>query len=155
MGTIRIYLKANEKIFINGAVLQVDRKVAFELLNNATFLLENHVMQKEDAVTPLKQLYFVVQLMMMHPENREQSMILFDEMIGNLLKTVTTEELVAGVKDADVEVKSGKEFNALKTIRTLFPVEEKILNKTEKTQQVPVTTSELEQVAPKLQMSGA
>ncbi|MGL2349569.1 flagellar biosynthesis repressor FlbT [Helicobacter pylori] len=33
-------LKPNEKIFINGAILRVDRKVTFELLNDVTFLLE-------------------------------------------------------------------------------------------------------------------
>lgn len=127
MSTIRLYLKANEKIFINGAVLQVDRKVAFDLLNDATFLLENHVMQKEQADTPLKQLYFVVQLMMMHPSEREQSFSLFSTMIKNLLDTLETPDLISGVKDVDVEVRTGKEFNALKTIRNLFPIEEAIM----------------------------
>lgn len=154
MGTIRIYLKANEKIFINGAVLQVDRKVAFELLNNATFLLENHVMQKEDANTPLKQLYFVVQLMMMHPENREQSLALFSEMVTNLLGSVTTKELISGIKEADVEVKSGKEFNALKTIRNLFAIEEKILSNEKPEDKIAFKTPEPELPEPKLQLSG-
>ena len=54
--TLRISLKAGEKIFINGAVLRVDRKVALEFLNDVTFLLENHVLQPEEAKTPLRQL---------------------------------------------------------------------------------------------------
>ncbi|MEM7288881.1 MAG: flagellar biosynthesis repressor FlbT [Pseudomonadota bacterium] len=129
MSTIRLYLKANEKIFINGAVLQVDRKVAFDLLNDATFLLENHVMQKEQADTPLKQLYFVVQLMMMHPSDRENTYKMFSGMIENLLENLETVDLISGVKDVDVDVRTGKEFNALKTLRNLFPIEEEILNK--------------------------
>lgn len=127
MGNIRLYLKAKEKIFINGAVLQVDRKVAFELLNDATFLLENHVMQKEDANTPLKQLYFVVQLMLMHPNNAEQSKVLFKKMVSNLMDSLETKELIDGVTNADTEISSGKEFAALKTIRSLFPVEEQVM----------------------------
>lgn len=127
MSTIRLYLKANEKIFINGAVLKVDRKVAFDLLNDATFLLENHVLQKEQANTPLKQLFFVVQLMMMHPLDREQFFQLFETMVKNLLNTLETPELVECVKSADVDVRMGKEFNALKTIRSVFPIEEKIM----------------------------
>ena len=128
MGNIRLYLKPNEKIFINGAVLKVDRKVSFELLNDVTFLLEAHVMQKEDATTPLKQLYFVVHMMLMHPENTEQAEAIFKTMVANLLDTVQTPKLLSGVKQVDVEVSTGKPFNALKVVRDLIAIEEKILN---------------------------
>ena len=128
MGNIRLYLKANEKIFINGAVLKVDRKVSFELLNDVTFLLEGHVMQKEDADTPFKQLYFVIQMMLMHPENAEQTEMVFKKMIGNLLETVETPDLLKGAKQVDVEVLSGKPFAALKAVRELILIEDKVLN---------------------------
>ena len=32
--SFKIFLKANERIFINGAVIRVDRKVSLELLND-------------------------------------------------------------------------------------------------------------------------
>ena len=128
MGNIRLYLKPNEKIFINGAVLKVDRKVSFELLNDVTFLLEAHVMQKEDATTPLKQLYFVIQMMLMHPENTKQAEAIFKTMIANLLDTVETPKLLSGVKQVDVEISTGKPFNALKAVRDLIEIEEKVLD---------------------------
>lgn len=128
MGNIRIYLKANEKIFINGAVLKVDRKVSFELMNDVTFLLESHVMQKEDANTPMKQLYFVVQMMLMHPIDVEQPMALFKSMTANILRTTQTAELISGIKNIDVEVSTGKYFTGLKMIRELIPVEDSIIN---------------------------
>lgn len=128
MGNIRLYLKANEKIFINGGVIKVDRKASIELLNDVTFLLESHVMQKEDATTPLKQLYFVVQMMLMHPENTDQPKTIFKQMITNLLNTVENSELASGIKEVDEEVSTDKAFNALKTIRKLIIVEDKILN---------------------------
>ena len=62
---MHISLRAGEKFYINGAVLRVDRKVSIELLNDATFLLEAHVMHVEDVTTPLRQLYFIVQIMLM------------------------------------------------------------------------------------------
>ena len=68
--TLRISLKSGERIFINGAVLRVDRKVALEFLNDVTFLLENHVLQLEDATTPLRQLYFIAQMMLINPEGK-------------------------------------------------------------------------------------
>ena len=44
MSNMRLYLRPGEKLYINGAVIRVDRKVSIELLNDVTFLLENHVM---------------------------------------------------------------------------------------------------------------
>ena len=64
-----IHLKRGEKLYVNGAVLRVDRRTSLEFLNDVTFLLENHVMQAEEAVTPERQLYFVVQSMIMDPGN--------------------------------------------------------------------------------------
>ena len=64
---MNISLRADEKLYINGAVIRVDRKVSIELLNDVTFLLETHVMQASEATTPLKQIYFVIQIMLMDP----------------------------------------------------------------------------------------
>ena len=60
-------MRAGERIYVNGAVLRVDRKVALELVNDVMFLLEGQVMQAADATTALRQLYFIVQLMLMSP----------------------------------------------------------------------------------------
>ena len=68
-----ISLRGGERIYVNGAVLRVDRKVTLELINDVAFLLENQVMQVADATTPLRQLYFVVQLMLMSPHDVEEA----------------------------------------------------------------------------------
>ena len=39
--TLKISLKPNEKIYLNGAVIRVDRKTTIELLNETQFLLES------------------------------------------------------------------------------------------------------------------
>ena len=62
-----ISLKSGERIFINGAVVRVDRKVSIEFLNDVTFLLEAHVMQPEQTTTPFRQLYFAAQAMLIDP----------------------------------------------------------------------------------------
>ena len=79
--TLRISLKAGERIFINGAVLRVDRKVALEFLNDVTFLLENHVLQPEGATTPLRQLYFIAQMILINPEGKDHSTAMFRKSI--------------------------------------------------------------------------
>ncbi len=127
MGNIKLYLRANERIFINGAVLRVDRKVSIELLNDTTFLLENHIMQKEDANTPLKQLYFVVQLLLMDPVNTDPSRRMFRDMVSDILETLENVDMKEGIKEVDIEVSTGKIFSALKMIRKLFPAEQLVL----------------------------
>jgi flagellar protein FlbT len=124
---MRISLHPGEKIYINGAVLRVDRKVGLELLNNATFLLENHVIQAEDATTPLRQLYFVVQTMLMEPGNAEQARDLFARMLVLLRKSFSNPEVLAGLDAIDELVGANRGFEALKTIRGLLPVEALIL----------------------------
>ncbi|NLS18069.1 flagellar biosynthesis repressor FlbT [Rhizobium sp. P40RR-XXII] len=136
--TLRISLKAGEKIFINGAVLRVDRKVALEFLNDVTFLLENHVLQPEDATTPLRQLYFIAQMILVNPEGKEQSTTMFRKSIVMLLSCFHNEEVLAELKRIDGLVATGRAFDALKAIRALYPIEDNILNN----QEMPAATIE-------------
>ncbi|MCD2179038.1 flagellar biosynthesis repressor FlbT [Rhizobium sp. C1] len=131
--TLRISLKSGERIFINGAVLRVDRKVALEFLNDVTFLLENHVLQPEQATTPLKQLYFIAQMILINPDGAHQSMVMFRKSISMLLTCFQNEEVLAELKRVDGMVSTGRAFDALKAIRGLYPIEEKILNNEEMT----------------------
>ncbi len=138
--TLRISLKSGERIFINGAVLRVDRKVALEFLNDVTFLLENHVLQPEQATTPLKQLYFIAQMMLINPEGMKQSMTMFKKSITMLLNCFENEQVLAELKRIDGMVTSGRAFDALKAIRALYPIEEKILSDEEL---APATVAEI------------
>lgn len=131
--TLRISLKSGEKIFINGAVLRVDRKVALEFLNDVTFLLENHVLQPEQATTPLRQLYFIAQMMLINPEGREQSVTMFRKSVTMLLSCFQNDEVLAELKRIDALVATGKAFDALKAIRSLYTIEEQILSNQEMT----------------------
>ena len=54
-GNLKIHLKPKERIYINGALIRVDRRVTLELLNETAFILESHVLPSEDAITPLRQ----------------------------------------------------------------------------------------------------
>lgn len=129
--TLRISLKSGERIFINGAVLRVDRKVALEFLNDVTFLLENHVLQPQDANTPLRQLYFIAQMILINPEGKDQSMAMFKKSIAMLLTCFQDADVLAELKRIDAMVASGRAFDALKAIRSLYPTEDRILNNNE------------------------
>ena len=131
--TLRISLKSGERIFVNGAVLRVDRKVALEFLNDVTFLLENHVLQPEQATTPLRQLYFIAQMILINPEGAEQSTAIFRKSVIMLLNCFKDDEVLAELKRIDGLVTQGRAFEALKAIRALYPIEDRILNNLEMT----------------------
>ncbi|MEP3303909.1 MAG: flagellar biosynthesis repressor FlbT, partial [Roseibium sp.] len=58
---MKIGLKAGERLFLNGAVIRAERKTQLELMNDAVFLLEGHILQQNEATTPLRQIYFILQ----------------------------------------------------------------------------------------------
>jgi flagellar biosynthesis repressor protein FlbT len=126
--TLKITLRANEKLYINGAVIRPDRKVSLELLNDVQFLLENHVLQAEDACTPLRQLYFIVQVMLMNPDAAEQARSLFRDTLSALLETFSDPQILATLKHVDQLVTEDRTYEALKAIRGLYALETRILN---------------------------
>lgn len=126
-GRLKIHLKANERIFVNGAVLKADRKVTVEFLNDVVFLLETHVLQKEQATTPLKQLYFVVQSMLMEPKTIQLARQIYEHSHLLLLNTFKDQELLEALVEIRLLIERERYFEALKRIRTLFLLEEGLL----------------------------
>jgi flagellar biosynthesis repressor protein FlbT len=124
---LKITLRPGEKIYINGAVVKTDRKVALEFLNDVQFLLENHVLQAEDATTPLRQLYFIVQVMLMNPEGASEARDMFRRSLASLLASFRSEQVLAALKDIDRLVGEEHVYEALRAIRTLYRAEEEIL----------------------------
>ena len=123
-----ISLRGGERIYVNGAVLSVDRKVTLELINDVAFLLENQVMQVAAATTPLRQLYFVVQLMLMSPQDIEAAKSVYRIQRGALINVTANAEILRGLDELEVLVEAKKYYEALRKIRSLFDVEQLILN---------------------------
>lgn len=126
-GNLKIHLKPNERIFVNGAVVRVDRKVTMQFLNDVEFLLEHHVIQEEDAKTPLRQLYFIVQSMLMEPGTRELAQQIYDHTHRLLIGSFKNQDILEGLVETRRQVEAARYFDALKKIRSLFPIEDLLL----------------------------
>jgi len=122
---MNITLRAGERLYINGAVIRVDRKATIELLNDVTFLLENHVMQADQATTPLKQIYFAVQVMLMDPGATAAATALSRRLIDAALQAFENPTILAGLKMISGQIDRNRNFEALKALRGLFALEEK------------------------------
>ena len=82
-----------ERRYLNGAVIRLDRKATIELLSDAAFLLETHVIQASEATTPLRRVYFVVQVMLMDPAAAGPTMDLLHQLIDKALLAFETPEI--------------------------------------------------------------
>lgn len=125
--TLKISLKPNEKIYINGAVIRVDRKVTVELMNDVQFLLESHVIQAEEASTPLRQLYFILQVMLMNPAGADEAREMFRRSLPLFLASFEDAEICGTLKQIDRMVGEDHIYEALKAIRSLYPLERRAL----------------------------
>ncbi|MCQ0988164.1 flagellar biosynthesis repressor FlbT [Jiella marina] len=131
MATLRISLRAGERIFVNGAVLKVDRKTTLEFLNDVTFLLESHVMQADQAKTPMRQLYFIVQMMLMDPNTIDAARELFEKTYPVMLKTYSNRDIIDGLLEVQELIDRGRSFEALKRIRVMIPIEDRIIGESD------------------------
>ena len=117
---MHITLRAGERLFLNGAVIKADRKVCLELMNDATFLLEAHVMQPGKATSPLRQLYFIVQTMLMSPAETMTAKALFDASLERMLGAYDDAAVLAVLRATRDHVEGGRNFDALKGLRGAF-----------------------------------
>ncbi len=124
---MNITLRAGERFFINGAVIRIDRKATIELLNDVTFLLENHVMQAKEATTLTRQIYFAVQIMLMDPAAAANATPLARSLLETALGAYRAPELVSGLRGIAELLARGRHFEAMKALRSLFPLEDREL----------------------------
>jgi flagellar protein FlbT len=84
-------------------------------------------MQASEATTALRQLYFIVQLMLMNPTDIRDASALYAQHHSALVAVCESREMLAGLAAVDELVETTRYFEALKRIRALFPVEQAIL----------------------------
>lgn len=124
---MHLSLRAGERVYINGAVLRVDRKVSIELLNDATFLLETHVLHADEATTPLRQLYFAVQTILIAPAQADSARDIFRGIQSGILAAVGQPDIRDGIVAATLLVEANRLIEALKLIRGLYRAEAEII----------------------------
>lgn len=126
---LKLSLKPNEKIVVNGAVLQNgDRRSNVLLKNKASVLREKDIMQIEEAKTPAKRVYFPV--MMMYIEQTSQSpyydefVLRLSEVMGAVQNPEILQECIAISRDILVN----DYYRALGRCRKLIQYEEQVGN---------------------------
>lgn len=133
--SIHISLRAGESVYVNGAILRVDRKTSLEFLNDVTFLLGSHFLEEHQATTPLRKMYFQVQKLLTEPTAGFTIRQSFYEIHTHLIAACDDDELSTGLGEVKALINTGRNFEALKMLRKLFTVEAGFLARLEQLEQ--------------------
>lgn len=100
---LKLELKEDEKVVVNGAVFMVrprGRGANLILLNHANVLRARDILREDEATTLERRLYLAIQVMYLFPHDCAQAQSAFAELVGQLL-TLRPElsELLDEVRD--------------------------------------------------------
>ena len=130
---LKLSLKPHEKFVVNGAVMiNGDRKAEVVLQNKASVLREKDILQPSDASTPLRRVYFPIQ-MMYHDqasggENLDTYYDAFAERMAEFMGAISNPDVLAACVAISRDVLAAQYYRALITCRRLFEYEDKRLN---------------------------
>jgi len=116
---LKFTLKPGEKVIVNGAVIgRGEEPGSFYLYNKVKFLRGREVMKEEQADTPERKLYLIIQLIYLFPENAAENVVKFEQFLAEVVrqKPDNREQL----EDVARLVQSEDYYRALKLTAKLF-----------------------------------
>lgn len=121
-----IDLKPGEKILIGTAVITNDtQRTRLHISGDAAILREKDVMKEEDANTPCKQVYFLVQCMYISPNPREYHTKYFDLVKEIQQAAPRTAFFFLAINEKIIE---GSYYKAMREARELIKFEEELVS---------------------------
>lgn len=124
---LKLKLRAGEKVYINGALLENGESTSeIQILNRVPILREKDILLEKDANTPCKRVYYVVQILYFKPSDESSSIQLLSKLSIEIVKAAPS---TAGHLDSIFNwVGKGKFYNALKEVKELIKYEEALLD---------------------------
>lgn len=122
---LRIELKPRERFILGGAVLRNgDTRSELILENNVPILRGKNILSLEDADTPCKRIYFLIQLMYVEGGNLEGHQDTYWALVRDIVKAAPSMlDLIDAINEHLV---GGRYYEALKLTRKLINEEERL-----------------------------
>jgi len=121
-----IDLKPGEKILIGEAVITNDsQRTRLHIAGDAPILREKDVMKEEDANSPCKRIYFIIQAMYLskHPEELHKA---YFELVGEVQKAAPSCTIF--ISQINDEIINDRYYKAMKLGKQLIEHEEELIN---------------------------
>lgn len=129
---LKLSLKPDEKLVINGAVIaNADRRATLIVHNKASILREKDILQEEDVNTPAKRIYFPIMLMYMDQGQTDKYYEEFVLRMTEFMNAISTAEAVENCVKISRDVMEKNYYRALINCKKLIAFENDRLGGTE------------------------
>lgn len=123
---LKIRLKPKEKVIIGGAVVtNGNNNSNLVIENNIPILREKDIMNEEDADTPCRRIYFVIQLMYINGKNLADHCSTYWELVRDVVDVAPSTILY--IDQINQHILSGQHYKALKAARQLIDYEKEVV----------------------------
>jgi flagellar biosynthesis repressor protein FlbT len=126
---LKLNLRANERLVINGALLTALKPTSLLINNQVSMLLERHIMRPEHVKTPARRIYFAIQCAYIadaseRPPYLEQAVAYIKDFEG----ATESAKVRTLLGDMQRHLEQRAYYDALKLCRDLITYEEVVLN---------------------------
>lgn len=124
---LRLTLKPNEKLIINGCVItNADRRQVISIENKADIVRGAHLLDENDAATPVKKVYFFVQSALLRPEIRDDIVPVIQKNLGQLA-VVFNQDIAAHIFEAANYISNQEYYYAMRSLREVMAYEQELM----------------------------
>lgn len=126
---LKLTLSPNEKLVINGAVIQNgDRRASVVIQNKASILREKDILLPEQADTPMRRVYFSIMMMYLDEKQQKPHFEDFSTRITEFMNAIRDQDALAACVSIIQLVHEKEFYKALLACRKLYVFEEARLN---------------------------
>lgn len=134
---LRLTLKPNEKIVINGCVIRnADRRQMLTIENHADIVRGVDLLGEDEAGTPVKNVYFFIQSCLLKPDIRDELVPVIQKDLAKLVP-IFHEEIGGHIFEAANHVSVGDYYKAMRALRPLIKYEARLLDMIQGKETVP------------------
>lgn len=124
---LKLKLKAGEKVYINGALLENGGSTAeLQVLNKVPILREKDILLEEAADTPCRKMYFAVQSLYLDPADETEAIRFLSKLSVEISKAAPS--ALPFIERVHDRVMGKRYYSALKEVRKLIEYEDKLLS---------------------------
>jgi Flagellar biosynthesis regulator FlbT len=125
---LKIKLKPNERVIVNGAVIRNDdRRTVITVENHSHVIRGSDVMLEDDATTPAKRAYFVIQsLLIDQRHNFKERKKQAAELLADLYTAIRNAEMHNAVAEANWNLACEDYYKALVALRPVIAYERRL-----------------------------
>ena len=126
---LKITLKPQEKMILSGAVITNGSNIGCQLIveNKVPILREKDILNQNDADTPCRNLYFIIQLMYIDEEKQSIHQKNYWDQVNKIIKAAPS--TVGLIDRINEEIVSGRFYQALKLAQNLITYEQEVVSR--------------------------